>query len=1813
MLIFYVWSRVYKTKFLTTAITNTSKLFIIIIIFVSASTDKPSIFDMYPRPYIRRVEMLTDSVDIEQINPAKESLTPQYIPKKQRIAVTADYDENYVERKPKFRKTQFDKLLDAGFELKRRFTLSDMYVKSYERKGNKIPHFSHPKTINDNSSKDYNLSNRNIKGIPYKRKTFSNKNSINDNGVKDPSSGKKKKIKILFDDVDNNMLITDTISSSRRSDWEPVAYEQLDLLTASTYSTEQTVTSIPILWESLHYDGVEDLASVQAKIFANKKINVVYYSTSTEKNLKTQSNEIVTRTDLVTRITSQNLGKAVQKDNKEENDDDIEVFKPECTKETNTRKNNKCTNSIVELKQVTVGKYNLKENMDLENLVLSKLNTTYINNSNEEKEIVKISRTDSTESQRDFNLIELLNQTTNGNQESQRNELKLQNNKINQVIPQDLVDDVEEIMKLEKLDTKDVELNLLPSTINDDTTKVFRPFRTTDDVFLNVNFPVLNDTNRNKNFSFLFMNDSFVPEKSDIFFHDLLAEDNQRDIKTKKFSTLTMNGLRFTNAAKPIIKYPSTLKEKVFVKYINRTNPTEESYEALLIEDHSVPVIDDFQVSRLVYKYKQSLSSIAPKRIKTNTGSVPKQTLPVIDYDYLSYNQLSENTPPEERKKTTRENFNLLNANPEHDGKFEWNDYNNYDEVLSNDESESPKWQKVLPLQFPKKKSTNNVTSHFPRLSSLGNHYTLHTKPPRTPNAIILTTQNFMKKNVPDKRVLQLKIRRNSTFPNLKSTSKTAYMFDGIDDILGINNWIDERGADYYEFGDKPVTDPSTSQPRDVMFRRIIYPHRKQSKKHKRSIKSTLFDEFFKTQNFTHLVTLIWHKNSSNKAYKNMSQRIKYGKERQKRKCTPFIIETGKHSNIQSVVSLDNDTITCNAHKVMTATSPTEESNAKTTVNPKTTLVIDSKAVKSENRSSREKPLLRKYLLLEGNQPLSKFAKYKKKSQVKLGNIWRFMANSSMNNSSSHDKDMSYTSNQAKLLVAKTEAIEDNTINTVSYEPKTIVIRTTGHPALSFIKRITVERTFHDDDKETTDLNKTELQPVAKTCDQKTYITVPPALELTQKPINTVFKKIYSAAVTPYKIAKELAFTEKLTERTPSLTLWTPFMYKNEQLNLKPMLETKFTSLTNAIYANDHATESCEPITQHIELEKFLSTTKEPETISLIPPYLFDPTPKNYIFKRVGAAMTTKRNVVNNGIKHTVKSSAIQNNFLTKSLSTLTPSYSFVTDWANTNTKMNKNTTEKHYLSFFSDVSKKHDNTHIISTTTQRKPIPTEVYNKLLQQGQNSSMTAKENTKKIEFNVAKLHVPPNFTNTYVQSTVSVVTKFNVNTYLQLSTSTTGWDSVVTESSTERTTETNKDVTTTLYTTVIESPVTKPSKCSKVLKDTMSTIAPKLKQNTTNHWVYRFVNKYPVIIPRLDNINFLPYTKGVNKGSKAHKHWKSDHPPWVLHFWNKPQEDHDTLSLLPVKLRYRKLESTTEDAVVNLYFKNKINKKSNKLRPARPTMKVPTLPEIKRIKVVPLDKAHNGALIKTECTPSLRSYTDTSESYRTVSKKPLIKPHDRLLLREEARAKQMDEYILFMMRKTTTDTPNKKPTDWSAFKEDNWPTTFMKTVAEHNTPNVRKEFPIYQDLMESLDNEEQELEIKTHPKKTRRDLPKPHKTIIINRANVNDDDLIEISAEQKELRLLDDVDKLLQYYFPSTKPPKFVNLIARTTAATTLLSPSSVKIIHKPITARKQKWRFDSVTRNDVNPNKSHRVVLIGRPRRNIIRKNLQQFYSTKKL
>lgn len=1803
---------------------------------------------------------LTDSAEVEQLNPFEvpmfPTLKPQYNPDNNLIVVTADYDEKYMERKPKFWKSRPGKLLGSGYKFKRRSTLSDMYVKYYDRRSSTTSPFNDAATTNDNSQKD-NYDMRNTNEVLY----TNDEESIKHDSLKKHKYAKKRKIKILYDDVENIILTTnayDRKSGIKSVEWEPVAYEQLDYLPITKSSTVHSVKSIstPIFWETLHYDGVDDLAFVVTKNSDFRKNNngVDNINTSAEENIKNQSNEIGYSIDLVNEKTSVKL---------ETDDDDIEVFKYGSIERNETQEMNKPTKRTFELKPVTVQKYDSKEDMDLESLVLSTLNTTNTNNFNKQRELEKPRRTESTDFHGDFDIIELLNQTIYVNPEPQRNELSidLQNNEVEQPITQsnevlertDLGDNTEKKLKSNKLDIKDIIVDLhstdkpilLSSTIVDITNNEFRPFRTTYKTFFNGKFYTLNDTTLNKNASIILKNDSLITEKSDIFFRDLLVEDNHKhDVAVRRQSyttnnipTLTVNGPRFTEAVKVLKKYLPTPEEKSFVPYINLTNTNKKSYQTHTLEATPSTLLADVgQVSRLVYKYKQSLTTTATKHMATYAKSVPKQTLPVIDYDYL-FSQPNDNTPvPEMLIRTTTEHFSVLNVNPEHDGKFEWNDYNNYDEVLSNDETEISKWQKVIPLQLPEKKNTN-FFSFYNRLSSPGNYYyTPYPKPKRTTYANILTTQRFRDTNVRHKRIFHLKIRRNSTFPNLKSTNKKHNVLEGGDDITYINNWTDDHGTDYYEFSDRSVTAPSVLLPREIYLEHMLVndPHKKEPQVRKRNIKSTLFDELFKTQNFTQLVTIIWHKNSSNKVYKNVFQRMKYKVEREKRECLPidasfvnaktFIIRTGSKNQsncLKNIVPTDDHNVRTYEHKVMatTATSLTAVSNMEATESSPTkrknqlvTVKNFTETVEFEKRFSRSKPLLPK-LLLERNQPSSEHAKYKKKSLIKLGNIWRFMAKSNMSHiaSKSDDDNILYISNQPKLLVAKVAAPEGNRINIVKHEPKTIVIRTTLDPMLAFIKKYTDKMAPKDNDTETVHLNKTEYVPIAKLSNSKTYrnrhwqndITVPTTLlEFTQNPSNTFIKKKNTAAVTPYELAKELMFIKNDTEETPLLKQWTPFMYKNQQLNLKLPLETNMILLTNKIDANEYATENHKPTTQH--MKKLIRTTEQPETISLKPANLFDPPLKYYLYsKKPGATMVTVK-VANNNIKQKKVLSSVKQN-LTKSLSTLTPPYLFVTDWVKTKTNMIKNIKEKHYLSFFSKFRKMPNyEKQNLSNTNKRKPKPGKLDNELLKSNEKSKIFSKENTGNIEFNLVKLHVPSSFTKKYIPITTHIGTKFNVpSNYSNINLLNTtspirGHSANIKQTLIKHTTETSKKLTTTFYSTITDNPTRKTSKNSYMFKKALVTIAPKPK-HMPNHWIYRLFTKYPVVVPRLDKINYLPFTKSVNKGSKIFKHWKNDHPTWVLHFWNKHRENHQTLSVFPAKLKYRKLETTTKDTIVNFYFKKNINKNTYELRSTRPTIKVPALPEIKRVRVVPLRTANNETLLKTESKSTLKSYISTSKVHRRITKEPLIKTNDRLLLREEARAKQMDEYILLMMKKTTTVNSNEKSTEWPAFNEDNWPPSVMKSVIESNKREERDEFPNYQDLLE---NEEQEPEVtkKLTSKKIRRGL-ETHKTIIVNRTDANNNNKVADSAEQNEQRLLDDVKNLLQHYFLSPKPWKFVNLPERTTAATTLLRPSLLNSVNKPSTIRKHTWRLHAIKRNERNQSKP-KFRLIGRPRRNIIRK-----------
>lgn len=1497
--------------------------------------------------------LLPDSDDVEQMDPAEESSKPHYVPEEHLIAVTTDYDEKYIERKPKCRRTEPVELLDSGYKFKKRFSLSDMYIKSYEKKGVPIPHFIRPKAFNSNSLKDYIYGNGYTNKIP----SLSEKKSTNNYSQKD--HGKKRKIKILFDDDENNMLSTnayDTIYSINSMEWEPVAYEELDLLPAYTYSTENSDISKlnSVYWESLNYEDVGDFSHVGAKNYTNmrnynRNDNI---NTSAEESLNIRSNEIMDTTDLVTKITSRNfeeVGKTVQS-GQEVDDDKIEVFKQDCIPKNVTGKRNASTKSTVE--------NDLNDYTDLESIIWPTLNTTNINNSNEKNKIGKPRGTD-IEADSNFDIVELLHRPSNRDQESYRSELTtdLQNPNIEQT---------KEILQSNKLDATDFKPNLFPSTTVDDTSKEFRPFRTTWD--------------KRKHFHLLLKNDSSISEKSDIFFNELLAGLNQRVVTdkytTKNIPTSIIHGSRSTEVTKTIKKYSPEVNEKLFGQHINRINSTKASNEVKSTEEtHSMSADNEYHVSRLVYKYKQRLSSARTESIERNTESILDQTLPIIDYDYLLYSQRSENTPvPNKLKKATRDAFSIFNGNPDHDERFEWNDYKNYDDVVSTDISNS-KWQKVLPLEFPENKSSNNFVSLFTPLLSPGNHYKLYTKPPRTTRANFSTTQKFANKNVTNKRILHLKIHRNNRFPNLKSVIKKGNLNEGGDDIFEFNNWTDDHGTDYYGVLDNPITetgDPVT-EPSVVNLRHLIDPYINQTQIHKRNVKSPLFDERFKTQNIIRLVTIIWHKNPSNNFFRNILQRTKHGQRRQKRECiladTPFvnaqayIVETGKQfqSNcLKNIVSVDDNNITSNEREVMaaTATSFIEKSNTKTTEYPLTKRENHLTTLEKHSTRFRTiKLLLPKELLLEENQPLSKHAKYRKRSQVKLGNIWRLMAQSNLTHSApkSDDDNLSYTSKQTKVLFAQTKATEDNTVNIAKYE------RTgTIDPAISFTKKIIVQRESNDDDTET------------KLYEQKTggfsQIVTPVSsalLDFTQKPINMFFKKV-TAAVTPYKCVKELTTTENLTEVTPLLKHWTPYMFMNQELYLKPPIEAELTLPIDDIYTNDYVTKRHEPITQNNALKKLLTTTTQPETISLIPAGLFDPPTKNYLyFKRIG---TTNTN--NNDIKQKEKlSSAKRKHVLTKSLFTVPSPCSFVPDWIKTKTNMNKNVMEKHYLSFFSNLSKKYNNKKNIATAAQRKPIFSDTNDGLLRLDENSNMTTTEATKKIAFNFVKLHVPSNFTNIYVPSTISITTDFSKFNLLNTNNSTIKIHNAVEKSSTELTTETNKELTAALYSSSTENPITQICESSDVFVNTKFTLAHKLKQDKPNHWLYRTLNKSPIIVPHIDNINVLPFTKGVNKGSKTYKHWKSNHPLWVLHFWNKLHEDHQTLSLFPAKLKYSKLESTTEDTVVNLYIKNNLNKNTFKVRPTKPTAKVPTLPEIKRIRVVPLVTADNKALINTEFKPS----------------------------------------------------------------------------------------------------------------------------------------------------------------------------------------------------------------------------------------------------
>lgn len=1725
---------------------------------------------MYPKTYTRRMDMaLTDSVDVEQLNTAVGSMESQYTYSNNLIPITADYDEKYVDRKPKVIRHRPGQLLDSGYKLKKRFTLSDMYVKAYQKKGDLIPFFDYAKGINS-SPKKYNYGNKNFN----ENQSLNDEKSSYNNCLKGHNYGYKKKIKVLYDDVVGNILTTNAYDKKYKiesAEWEPVAYEGLDSLPANMYSTEHRdiPKSTPIFWESLHYDGVDNLAQV---LTTNNDINknnnrVDNINTTTEESLKSQSNEIVVRTDLVTENSTlilEDMSKVNQTESKEEDDDDIEVFKHKFIEKNYTQEMNNVTKSTVELKRVTVEKYDSKDNIDLKNIVLSSLNTTKINNNSEERETEKPSSINSAETSNDYDILEFINPMFNTNQESYRNELKidLQNNKVEEAIPQsddelervDLMDITEEIMQPNKFDTKNisnnVNSNLLISTIVEDPIEKFRPHRTTNNNFYNRIAPVLKDSTTNKNF---FRKDYFVSEKSDILFLDLLGNQYDNITGTRKsyisnyIPKLPVNGSRFTDMIK---KYSPKQKEKKIVQYLNHADPIKESNDADSIEETpSASVTDDRRVSKLVYKYKQSLRT-ATKRIETNTESVRKHILPVIDYDYLLYTPIRENTPATEKYlKTTREHFNAINVNPEHDWKFEWNDYNNYDEALSNEESEISKWQKVLPLQLPEKKSTSNFISLYTRLPSLRKQYTHYPKPKRTTYAKPFSTRKFTNTG---KRILHLKIRRNTSFPNLQNTKNKPSAFDDGDDMIDMNNWTDDHGTDYYEFLDRPITDPGVLQPREINLSHLDDPYKKQIQVHKRNIKSTLFDELFKTQKFTHLVTLIWHKKM--KDHKNMLQRKKYGLQRQKRECVsinatfvnanPFITEKAQQNKSncgKNIVTVYDDNVTSYEHKTITTTTATlltKKTDMEATEYPlmkrrNLPMTVDyTENVESEKNYSEVIPLLPK-LYVKGNQPMSKHAKYKKKSQVKLGNIWRFMAKSIMIDTelNSYDDNISHTNNHIKVLNAKSEASDDS-FNIVEHEPKSILIRTTIDPVPSFTKKTPDERISND--TETVHLNKSGylVYPIGKLREQKTgrdsiwqnVITIPTAfLEFTQNPTITFFKKIYTA-MTPYELAKELTFIENVTDETP----WTPFMFKNPELNLKSPFETKFPVLINAIDANDYATKTQGPTTQNFDQKKILRTTEKPLTISLKPASLFDPLPKNYLyFKRVGATMITPAKLTNNKNKQKITLPSLKrNHFSTKSLSSITPSYYIVTDWAKTKTNMINNATEKHYLSFFSKLSKVHNKNNNISNTTQKIPTPSEISNKLFQPKENSKITTKENTGTFELNFLKLHVPSSFTKKYVPITTYIATtsndlsngsKFNLLNTANYTIE--RHSAAIKESSTKRTTETINELITALYSTTTGNYIRKPSMSSNVFRNTLLTIPQKVKQDKANHWLYKYLNKYPVVVPRYGNINLLPITKGVNKESKIYKHWKSDHPPWVLQFWNKLREDHQTLSLFPAKLKYQKLETTTENTVVNFYFKNNINKNTNVPRPSRPTAKVP-IPEIKRIRVVPLSKVDNEVLITSESKPTVKSYISTSKVQRRITKEPF--------LREEARAKQMDDYILLMMKKTT-DSPDGESTDWLTFRDDKWP-TLMKTTIKNNKTEAHDEFPNYQDLMQNLENEEQELEIKTILKKSRRDADS-YKRIIVNRSGTNDDK-IGLSAEQKEQNLLDDVDKLLRHYFPS---------------------------------------------------------------------------------
>lgn len=1729
---------------------------------------------MYPKAFTKKMDMYPrDSGDAEQLAPVADS-SAESLPENNLIAVTADYDEKYIDRKPKFLKTQQNDLIDSGFKLKKKFTLSEMYVRTPEKQGNNITSIDNGKSINDNYPNDHMV-----------------------NG--------KRKIKILFDDIENNIMTTNANESKsgiKSDEWEPIAYDGLDSIPVHMYSTKITLNteSTPISWESLHYDGTDDIANLTTKNYYIEEISNEVENMDTLKNLKHQANGILDRIELLAEKSSKKLkklAKIAQRDSMESDDNDIEVIKHETLDKNYTQEMNETAEKMVKMKQVNNDKYDSKENMDIESIVLSTLNNTTNNNRTEEIETENTNPTNSNESYNDFDIIDLINQTTTKKQESRRNELKID---IKKQIVEQLSSESDELFESDLADsTEEVfQSDLFPNTKG--SNKVL-PHRTTNYDMVTRKFIVINDTNRNRNFSFRFNNDPLLFEKSDVLFDELLEEDDQNDNvsvthkfqKTTSTPTLTklLNDSRntkiITRTPNTVIKkYSPQLKKEFIGHYINYSNPTKEYNEADSLEETPTTVAsDDRHVSILVYKYKQSLISTATKHLQTTTTTAeidPKSTLTDIDYDYLLYNYIRDKALHHRTENVTKsiiENLSVPNENPEHDGTFEWNDYNSYDDILSNDESEISNWYKVIPLQIPENKNTTvtNIIALYTHLLPTENHSTTrYPKPKRTAKVrrqeltrnkaidkitsysdVLQKYDNLRKiRNVTGKGIFNLKIRRKSTF-TLKSTTKHAHMATSRHKHTtnNFNSWVDDNTADNmdYEFLDKPVTEPIL-EPRD-MYLSYDYPYKQRTQINKRNIKSTLYNELFKTQNVTRLVKLICQKNSTNRAYKNMVQRTIYRPERQVEAFTPVgdtpnnakvdVIITGNNVQnkcLKNIMSVDEENVLPYEHKFLTATSLTEEAteaSAITHENQLTTLEKYTEIMLVGKGLSKVKPVLPK-LILENNQPPYKHAKYKKKSVIKLGNIWKFMEKAEEIFTTPKSD-----STNSKLLVAEAKLTEGKIVNTIKQEPKAIVTEIVSHttidPVLSFIKSTAM---IHDDTK-SVDSNKIGHQPIPVQYEPKANYVPTTVSEFTHIPTSTISGNIY-ASVT-YKLAKELKFIVNVTTETPLLNLWVPITYKNQQFNLNTQLEKGLP-------------------TQDIEFMKFLSTKGRSETVSLKPTDLNDPLSTTYLYsKRDGTTSATTAKSRQSNIKPKKRSSVKRSHLWINTIPSFAPHYTIMTQRVTKKPNIINKKNEKHYLTFFAKTTATSNNEEKnIAITNKNRPE----HNRLLNLNQNNAINSKEKTGRLGYSILKLHVlvPYTFRKKYVPSATTFTTEEQS-------------ESNVEETSTKRTAETNKKQTTE-SSSATDNPVSTTRQYSKMFQNTLLTIAPILKQSSrvyentllmigmkskqkkSKHWVHRFLNKYPIIVPRLDNINYLPLAKDNKGGSKIYKHSKNNHPTWVLHFWNNLHEG-QKMSTVPTKLD-RKLETTAEDAVINFYFKENINKNTKVI----PTRKLPILPQNKQIKVVPLGAVKNEALVKEKTKASLKSYDSTNIVYIRITREPNInKANDRLLLREEARAKQMDEYRPLMMKQSTTDSPYEEITEWPTFREEiKWPATnlpFVKPTKESDKTGAYDDFPNYQDLIESLDNEEPELEQKEISTKIRRGLPKSIEYNINNTTHnvkdVNNDDNVEISDEQKEQRLLNDVEKLLRHYFLSSKPWMYIHFKAKTTAATTPLPPSLLSI------------------------------------------------------